>query len=110
MGASVPPVGQTEGVSDIPNSPVLRAADLSARARVFISADVNGHHVIYRRVKRTNELVIDGNVYDEYTAAIEKPHYLAATLGGHVIAAGCDGARSYICLDGEIVAKKLRWY
>ena len=100
-----------EAAASVPaDSAPLRTADTSVKSRILLETTVLGHNVCYRRVKKTNELVIDGNVYDEYTAAIEKPHYLAATLGGHVIAAGCDGARSYICLDGEIVAKKLRWY
>lgn len=112
MGASVPPVGQTEGVSDIPNSPVLRAADLSARARVLLSAEVNGHGVIYRRVKRTNELVIDGNVYGEYIALAEMPHELSAVIDGHVYAVGLVSGfvgKSYLSVDGNVVLQKTRW-
>ncbi len=101
--------GETDAPAPADSTP-LRAADTSVKSRVLLETTVLGHNVCYRRVKKVNELVIDGQVYDEYAATIERPHVLKATLGGHDIAAGYDGSRSYIFLDDEQVAKKLRWY
>lgn len=93
----------------IQDSTVLRYADESVKARVLLETESAGHKVIYRRVKRVNELVIDGRVYDEYTALVEMAHTLRACIGGHTIEAGYDGAtNSFIAVDGQIVAKKFR--
>ena len=89
----------------------LRAADMTVKHRVLLEERVRGHHLVYRRVKKTNELVIDGRVYDEYVALLEKAHLLRAVLDGHVYAAGFDGTGiSFILLDDEPVAEKRRWY
>ncbi len=87
----------------------LRAADMSVKSRVLLEANALGHTVVYRRVKKTNELVIDGKVYDEYTALMEFPHTLIAVIDGHLIEAGCDhSSRMFIAADGNTVLKKLR--
>lgn len=68
-----------------------------------------GHSIVYRRIKGVNELVIDGNVYDEIEALIEYAHTLKAQVDGHLFEAEFDGkAHSYIKVDGQTVAKKLR--
>lgn len=91
------------------NSPILRSGYLDEKCRVLLETEKDGLYITYRRVKKTNELVINNNVYDEYTALVEMPHTLTATYAGHKIEAGCDTAsRSFIKIDGEIVAKKLR--
>jgi hypothetical protein len=68
------------------------------------------YNVCYRRVKHTNELVINGKVFDEMEAVIERPHTLTAVIDGHCIEAMYNGAFSLILLNGEIVAKKIRLY
>ena len=79
------------------------------KSKTLLEADVLGHKVLYRRVKKTNELVIDGRVYDEYVATFEFQHELAAIIDGHEITAGFDGKiSSFITLDGQTVAKKTR--
>lgn len=88
----------------------LRMADLDVKSRILLEADAVGHHICYRRVKRVNELVIDGYVYDEVEMLVESAHSLTAVIDGHQIAVGYDGARSYIIVDGETVAKRLRLY
>ena len=50
------------------NSFVLRMADTDVKSRTLIVGEYEGYHIEVRRVKRTNELVIDGKVYDEYEA------------------------------------------
>ena len=60
-------------------------------------------------MKRTNELVIDGDVYGEYTALFEKVHMLTAIIDGHTLAVGYDGAASsYLSVDGNVAATKIR--
>lgn len=87
----------------------LRRADENVKHRVLLESDALGHHVCYRRVKRVNELVIDGYVYDEIEILIETAHALNAKIEGHAFQVGFDGiAHSYLRIDGETVAKKLR--
>lgn len=95
----------------ISNSGVLRMADNDVKSRIFLEADSSGHHIVYRRVKRVNELIIDGRVYDEYVALAEGAHTLTAYIDGHKFEAGFDGVVSvFICVDGNRVAKKIRLY
>ncbi len=92
-----------------PSSTGLYPADEAVKARVFAETEAAGHHIVYRRVKRVNELVIDGYVYDRLEALIENAHVLRAVVGGVVIEGGFDGAaHSYINVDGETVVRKLR--
>jgi len=95
-------------ITDVQSSTLIRIADLDAKAKILLQAEKDGMVIIYRRVKRTNELVINGNVYDEYEALIEKPHNLVGVVGGRTVEAGLDGVRSYIKIDGETIAKKVR--
>ena len=96
---------------DMAHSPILRMADTTVKSRVLLEADAAGHHICYRRVKRINELVIDGYVYDDVEMLIEGAHALNARLDGHVFQVGYDGAaHSYIRVDGVQVARKIRWY
>lgn len=90
------------------NSDFLRMADLDTTAKILLQAEKDGLSIIYRRVKRVNELVINGNVYDEYEALIEYAHNLVGVVDGHTVEAGFDAIRSYINIDGEIIAKKIR--
>lgn len=91
------------------NSSVLRIADNEVKARVLLSADVPGYRIVYRRVKRTNELVVNGMVYDEYEALVESPHTLMALLDGHKIEVRYDALNfMYLIFDGEQLAKKIR--
>ena len=98
------------GVTEIPDSAIIREADKDVKHRVLLEARMFNYDICYRRVKHTNELVINGNVYDEYTAVMELPHTLGATVDGHYFEVGYDGSRSFISVDGEIVTKKLRLF
>lgn len=90
---------------------ILRIADTTVKSRVLLEADAVGHHICYRRVKRINELVIDGYVYADVEMLIETAHALTAQMDGHVFQVGFDGvAHSYIRVDGVQVARKLRLY
>ena len=87
----------------------LREADMTVKARILVEADAAGYPIVYRRVKRTNELVIDGKVYGEFTGLIEPAHQVAAAIGGHAIVAAADGrAYCYIIVDGVEVARKMK--
>ena len=90
------------------NSKVLRVAE-DVKCRVFLEAEVAGMHIVYRRVKCINELVINGCVYDEYEALIEYPHNLIAYVNGHKVEACSDkSSRLKILVDSELIAKKMR--
>jgi len=96
--------------SDKPDTQPIRYAQENAKARVLLEADVYGRKVVYRRVKTTNELVIDGRVYAEYTAFLEKPHLFTAIIDGHAIEAGTvNGSQMVIAVDGKTVVSKIRW-
>lgn len=89
---------------------MLRYADTDVKSRTLLEADVQSYRICYRRVKKTNELVVNGRVYDEMTAVIEFAHKLCATVDGHKIEAGYDHESfSYIIFDGQTVARKRRW-
>ena len=91
------------------DSTPIRDVDKDVKARIFLETDYFNHTITYRRVKKTNELVIDGKVYDEYTALVETPHILTAVVDGHKIAVGIDNtSRSFINVDGQTVKTKLR--
>lgn len=93
------------------SSNILRKADFNVKSRILLETDYNGHQIIYRRVKRTNELVIDGNVYSDVTMLVEKAHALSAHIGNHTYEVGFDGVcYSYIKVDGQIIEKKVRVY
>lgn len=101
--------------SEVPTAPAapeasvpLRPVDITVKARILLEADFAGHHIIYRRVKRTNELVIDSHVYAEMEMLVEPPHTLTAYLYGYEFQAGNDGQNSFINVNGEQIAKKLR--
>lgn len=93
------------------NSQPLRPADETAKARILLQAEQNGYDICYRRVGKTNELVINGTVYDEITALIEFSHTLRAMLDGHTVEAAFDSrhAQSVLFFDREPIARKRRW-
>ncbi len=86
----------------------LRRADEDVKYRVLLENDSLGHHICYRRVKRVNELVIDGYVYDDVEMLIESAHALEAKIDGHAFQVGFDGLNIYLRVDGSTVVKKLR--
>lgn len=95
---------------DKPDSTILRVADMEVKSRVFFKEEIYGHTLIFRRVKRVNELIIDGNVYAEYVALMERSHLLSAIIDGHEYAAGADTMTSsvFIMVDGIMVKSKVR--
>lgn len=91
------------------STPLRRAEE--CKHRVLLTGNYAGHRIVYRRVKRVNELVIDGYVYDEYEALMEMAHCLTAQIDGHTIEMGYDGVSgSYFRVDGQVMAKKMRLY
>ena len=87
----------------------IRYADTEAKHRILLEYNDDDLKVIYRRVGKVNELVVNGKVYAEYKALIEFEHKLRANVGGHLIEAGLDKEnRSYLEIDGKLVEYKLR--
>lgn len=100
-----------EGVAAQPaGSFALRVADPDVKHRVLAEAQFMNYHICYRRVKHTNELVVNGTVYDEIAGVMEYPHTLKAHLDGHYISASYTGTHSCIAVDGETLVKKVRWF
>ena len=96
---------RVQGVDDT----ALRRANMGIKSKILLETTVGDYRVCYRRVKSTNELIVNGVVYDEMTAVVEFEHDLCATVDGHEIHAGYDDtSRSYVTFDGERVAEKLR--
>lgn len=96
-----------EAEEKINRTPIAPAEEV--KARIFLEDDILGKHVIYRRVKPFNQLVIDGNVYDEYKAVVEFPHELKAEIDNHIYSAGIDKtSMMYLAIDGERVKIKRR--
>lgn len=91
------------------NDPVLRQSDNSRKIKILLNASADNYKIIYQRTKLTNELVINGNVYDEKKGLIEFEHALSARIDGHLIEAGLDeNSHSYIKFDGRIIKEKMR--
>lgn len=110
-GKEAPPYTYTSTNGVAGDSQPLRKADTDVKFRVLLEADAFGHHICYRRVKRVNELVIDGYVYDEMKKLLETAHELRAIIDGHKIQVGYDeGVYSYLYVDGELITKKMRLY
>ena len=97
---------------DIPARGVgLRRADMEVKARILLQAEFDNHRILYRRVKKVNELVIDNYVYDEIELGIEPAHSLSARIDGKLYEVGYDGKTlSYFTVDGVRKAQKTRWY
>lgn len=92
-------------------STMLRWADMDVKARELLRANAPGYQIVYRRVKRTNELVINGKVYDEYVALMEFPHTLTAVVDGHTIEMQYDASsHMQLYFDNTLLAKKLRLF
>lgn len=99
---------QPESAAPAVNSAPLRTAEPDDTARAFLEGDYVGHHICYRKVRRTNELVVDGHVYDQVEMLLESVHSLNAVIDGHAISAGYDGACSFLTIDGQQVDRRIR--
>ncbi len=101
---------RSESESNGGNTRPLRYAYMDEKSRVLLEATLKGYRICYRRVKSTNELVVNGYVYDKIKGIIEFEHKLCATVDGHDIEAGYDEeSYSYISFDGKVVKRKKRW-
>lgn len=91
-----------------PKTPLRPAAE--GKARILLEAQKGKYHICYRRIGRTNELVINGEVWDEYKATMEFHHRLCAVIDGNKIEAGLSNDHnSYIAFNGHWIAEKVRW-
>ena len=108
-------VSQAEGAQEaeaapapVQNSNIIRRADTDVKHRVLLQKRMFNMDICYRRVKRVNELVINGYVYDEFEALAEPAHTLEAYVDGHHVEAIYNGTHSIINVDGKEVVKKIR--
>ena len=105
-------VVDAESAVPMENSNHIRWADPEVKHRVFLEAEAAGCRITFRRVKKVNELVINGYAYAEMEMLMEPSHMLSAVVNGHLIQAGYEsaGSYSYINVDGVQVAKKMRFF
>lgn len=100
---------RNEVVANNENSTYKRRAETDVKFRILAKAEYNGHSIILRRVKRINELIIDGYVYDEIEMLVETPHILSAKINGELIQAGMRyPSFGFISVNGKEIAKKIR--
>ena len=99
---------ETEAHEEVQNSNVIREAAKDVKHRILLEKHIFSYDICYRRVKHTNELVINGKVYDEIQGIMEYPHTLKAWIDGHYVSVGYTGTHSFITFDGDTIAKKLR--
>ena len=94
--------------SNCGNTAILRVADMNVKRKILLETVVAEYSICYRRVKSTNELVINGNVYDEKKGILEFGHILIAVVDSHRIEAGFDNTHNFIKFDGKLIDRKLR--
>lgn len=93
-----------------PTAP-LRRIDENEKCRILLETHCGGHHVVYRRVRRTNQLVIDQYIYDEIQMLVETAHTLSAMVDGHRFEAGMgQNSKSFISLDDQLIKSKVRLF
>jgi len=90
------------------DSQPIYTIDPDEKARVFCEGTYMGHTVVFRRVKKTNELVIDKRVYAQVEMLIEPAFVLEARVDGIQFTAAYTGTHSIITANGEEIAKKFR--
>lgn len=114
---AVPPIGtfgtvdQAEDAGVEPqDSPALREAG-EVKHKVHAAADAFGHHIVYRKVGKRDELVVDGMVYGEYLyrSWTAQPHILTAYVRGMKITAGFAMSSNFIRVNDAEFAKSTRW-
>jgi hypothetical protein len=98
------------GNPDFQNSPALRAAEI-VRQKIHAEADAFGHHIVYRKANKRDELVVDGMVYGEYIypSWTAQPHTLTAYVKGVKISAGFAAGKNFIRVNDMEFAKSTRW-
>ena len=99
-----------EEAQELPeHSTPMRWAQEDVKCRILLEEEYAGHRICYRRVKRVNEFIIDGKVYDEYEALMEQPHTLMARIDGHTYEVGCNQqSRVFFNVDGMEIKSKVR--
>lgn len=105
------PVAPAAAETPAPNSVPLRRVGEDEKFRVLLEHTYGSYRVVYRRVKRMNQLVINDYIYDEVEMLVETAHCLSARINGQLFEVGFDGsANSYFHVDGQRIAKKLRLF
>ena len=109
--SGVPDDGSYTAAAD---SPILRSANQAEgkKVKVYVEADYRNHHIVYRRVGKVEELVVDGAVYGELARsalAQRQGGCITAQVDGLAIEAGFYQSSSIITVNGQTVASTVRW-
>ncbi len=95
----------------IPNTPILRSADEtgSEKVRVYIETVWDGHPIQYRRVGKSEELIVDGQVYAEMPHTRVNGAHMTATVAGMQLEAGAMSGSNIVTVNGKVVATTIRY-
>lgn len=89
------------------DTPPLRTATLpeKCKSKIYASTAYHQHHITYRLVDQTEELVVDEYVYAEAPHVKKQATQLKATVDSLCIEAGTDASTYYIHVNGRTVAQ-----
>ena len=82
------------------------------KGRILIAADYEGLQISVKRTYGLTELIVDGNVYDEFIGVFEPDYSLTAHMQDKKIVAMCKSLSGlmYLYVNDVLIAKKRRWY
>ena len=111
VGSDIP---DNDGYTVAADSPILRSANQAEgkKVKVYVEADYQNHHIVYRRVDKVEELVVDGAVYGELARsalAQRQGGCITAQVDGLTIEAGLYQSSNIIAVNGQTVASTVRW-
>lgn len=88
------------------------AAEVSGqKVKVLVKAEYEGRMILYRKVGKTEELVIDGNVFAELDNPSNPTGWsMGVMMNGHKIEAGVASSAYLIVVDDKIIARATKWF
>ncbi len=113
LTALVPPVAEvTTPLDSVEAEPSFEVRADVNKGRTVIFAEYDGLQISIKRSPKRTELIIDGQVYDEFYGLLEGNYTLKAQVNNHLIEGKCNAiiGMMYIYVDGALIKKKLRLY
>ncbi|MCK9471011.1 MAG: hypothetical protein WC006_02945 [Bacilli bacterium] len=77
--------------------------------KVLIQTTFNDLRIAVKKRKGVTELIINDNVYDEFTKKLAAYFFLKATVSGTEIYFSMDRGRMEIYANGNLIEKKIKW-
>lgn len=98
----------TQSETNFEDSPILRSD--APKGKILLSVNKNGLNIVVKRRYKLTELIIDGNVYDEYKGLVEMQYQLEAIVNNNLVHFILQGSRMYIFINNKQVTEKLRLF